>query len=164
MCVGERGVLGGCPPAPLEVPPNLHLKHVLGPPCSGASGARLKCRFGEGSSWAVCVHVWVSGVCWVGAPQLPWRFNRICISGVFWVLLSVAQPKRRRHANSVGTMACERGSKNNHKKVGDCEQICTLLGTPLSYPFCFVSPTLPPPSLASVSTEFASQACFGSAL
>ena len=111
------------PPHSPAFQPNLHVKRVLQSLHTSASSARPKCKFGEGSSWAVGVHVCVSGVCGMGAPHLPQGFDRICISGVFGVLLGAAQPKRRRHANSVGTMESERGSKNNHKKVGDCEEI-----------------------------------------
>ena len=101
-----------------------------------------------------------------GASHVPQGSHRICMSSVFGVLLGVAGLEQRRHANSVGTMVCERGergSKNKFKRRQILVQIHSLLGTPQSYPFCFVSPTLPPPSLATVSTEFACQACLGSA-
>ena len=51
-----------------------------------------------------------------GAPQLTRRSHRICISGAFGVAWGVAQPEQRRHANSVGTMVSERGSKISLKR------------------------------------------------
>ena len=109
-----------CPPCrPSHSPasqPNLHLKRVLAPPHHSAPSARLKCRFGGGSSWAVGECVWVRGACWVGDLQLPWRSHRICISSAFWVLLGVAQLEQRRHANSVGTMVSERGERGRQKQ------------------------------------------------
>ena len=106
----------GRPPHSPASQPNLHVKRVLAPPHHGPSGARLKCKFGGGSSWAVCECVWVRGACWVGDPQLPWRFNRICISSAFWVLLGAVGPEHCRDANSVGTMVRERGSKISLKR------------------------------------------------
>ena len=53
----------------------------------------------------------------MGAPQLPQGFNRICISGVFWVLLGVAQPEHCRDANSVGTMVSERCERGEAKTI-----------------------------------------------
>ena len=101
-----------------------------------------------------------------GASHVPQGSHRICMSSVFGVLLGVAGLEQRRHANSVGTMVCERGERGEAKTIIKRWKIIvhihSLLGTLESYPFCiFFARLATPPSLASIPTEFAPQACLG---
>ena len=52
-----------------------------------------------------------------GASHVPQGSHRICMSSVFGVLLGVAGLEQRRHANSVGTMVCERGERGEAKTI-----------------------------------------------